>query len=204
MDLQSEEVQLFLRSQIILNLHNGLQPLHRPLGKVIEAFVILVAFNRIEPCQILYCGRAHPTLCEQTKESNHVGLSVGSYLENSEPKILKDLDEERVQREPHSELEVTLRQSDIAIRMSMRSLRIIRLNHLEAILLRYPCTILRHNKKLEVTTVDHYFLIFFLTLVTRSRHRLLRGLHSSPGHKTIGDFRYRLGGRSAGLRDLPR
>ena len=38
LDLWSEEVQL-------LNLHNGLQPLHRPLGEVIEPLVILVALN---------------------------------------------------------------------------------------------------------------------------------------------------------------
>ena len=44
-DLQSEEVRLFPRSQVVLNLHNGLQPLRRPLGEVIEALVILVALN---------------------------------------------------------------------------------------------------------------------------------------------------------------
>ena len=114
-------------------------------------------------------------LCEQAEESNHMGLPDGSYLENSEPKILEDFHEEGMQREPHSELEVTLRQSDITIRRSMRSLRIVRLNHLEAILPRYPCTILRHNQRLEVATTNCYLLPFSLALATRSGHLLLRG-----------------------------
>ena len=42
------------------------------------------------------------------QKANHVGSLVKSYLEHDEPKILKDLEEERVQRELHSEFEVGL------------------------------------------------------------------------------------------------
>ena len=47
-------------------------------------------------------------LHEQAEESNHIGPPVGSDLENGEPKILEDFDEEGMQRESYSELEVTL------------------------------------------------------------------------------------------------
>ena len=133
-----------------------------------------------------------------------MGPPVGSYLENSEPKILEDFDEEGMQGEPYSELEVALRQSNITIRRSMRSLCVVKLDHLEAILPRYPCTILWHNQRLEVATADRYFLRFFLALATRSRHRLLHRLHSSPSQRMRGDLRYRLSGRSVGRKELPR
>ena len=47
-------------------------------------------------------------LRKQAKKLDHVSPPIRSYLEHCEPKILKDLDEERVQREPHSEFEVGL------------------------------------------------------------------------------------------------
>ena len=43
LDLQSVEVQLLPSPQIVPNLYNGLQPLRRPLGIVVEALVVLVA-----------------------------------------------------------------------------------------------------------------------------------------------------------------
>ena len=133
-----------------------------------------------------------------------MGPSIGSDLENSEPKILEDFDEEGIQREPHSESEVALRQSDITNQRSMQSLRIIRLDHIEAILLRYPCPIFQNDQRLEVATVDSYFLCVFLALAARSGLCLLCRLHSSAGHRMRDDLRRIFRGRSAGLRDLPR
>ena len=69
-------------------------------------------------------------LHKQVEESSHVGQPIGSYLENGEPKVLEDFDEEGMQRELHSELEVALRQSNITIWRSMWPLRIIWLDHL--------------------------------------------------------------------------
>ena len=54
-------------------------------------------------------------LREPAEESNHLGPPIGSYLENGKPKILEDFDEEVMQGEPHSELEVALRQSNVTI-----------------------------------------------------------------------------------------
>ena len=142
LDLWSVEVRMFPRSQVVLNLHDGLQPLRRPLGEVIEAFIILIIVNRIKPNELLCDWWAHVVLHQQGQKSNHVGPPVGSYLENNEPEVFKDLDEERVQREPHSELGVVLRQSDVTIRMGMQSLHIVRLDHFEDVFLGYPSTIL--------------------------------------------------------------
>ena len=58
-------------------------------------------------------------LCKQAKKFDHVGPLVGSYLENSEPKILEDLDEESMQGEPHSKFDVELRRGNIAVRGSV-------------------------------------------------------------------------------------
>ena len=87
-----------------------------------------------------------------------MGPPFGSYLENGDPKILEDLNEEGVQREPHYKLEVELGQSNIAIRGSVRSLQIFGCDHFKAILPCYQCTILRGKRRLEVPIADRYFL----------------------------------------------
>ena len=68
-------------------------------------------------------------LSKKADKSNHMSLSLGSYLENSEPKVLEDLEE------PHSKFEVELGQGNIAIRGSVQSLQLVGCNHLEVILL---------------------------------------------------------------------
>ena len=105
-------------------------------------------------------------LHEQAKKSDHVGPPIGRYLEDSEPKLLENCDEEWVQRESHSELEIALGQSHVTIQRSMQPLQICRLDHLKTVLPSYPCTVLRRNQRLEVATANRYFLRFFIALVT--------------------------------------
>ena len=45
LDLQSIEVRLLPRSQVVLDLHDGLEPLRWPFGEVVEALVVLVTLN---------------------------------------------------------------------------------------------------------------------------------------------------------------
>ena len=45
LDLRSEKVRLLPMSQVVLDLHDGLQPLRRPLGEVVKALINLVALN---------------------------------------------------------------------------------------------------------------------------------------------------------------
>ena len=48
LDLRVIEVRLLPNPQIVPDIHNGLQPLHRPFGKVIKAFIVLVALHRVK------------------------------------------------------------------------------------------------------------------------------------------------------------
>ena len=166
MDLRSVEVRPLLSPQVVPNLHNGLQPLRRPLGEVVKAIVVLIGLHGVKPGELLCRGRAHPVLRKLAKMSDYVGPPIRSYLEDSKPKVLENLDEERVQREPHSELEIALRKSHVTIRRSMWPLQISRLEHLETILSSYLCTVLRHNQRLEVAIANRYFLHLFIALAT--------------------------------------
>ena len=96
-----------------------------------------------------------------------MGPPIGIYLENGEPKVLEDFDEEGTQGEPHSKLEVALKQSNITIRRRIRLLPIVRLDQLEVVLQRYSCTILRRNQRLEEAIADRYFVHFFVALATQ-------------------------------------
>ena len=89
-----------------------------------------------------------------------MGPTIGRYLEDSEAEILENLDEERVQRKPHSKLEVALEQRHIANRRTMQPLQISRLDHLKTVLLHYPCTFLRCDRRFEVATTNRYLLAF--------------------------------------------
>ena len=95
-----------------------------------------------------------------------MGPPVGSYLENGGPKILDDLYEERVQGKPHSKFEVELRQGNIPVRGSVRSLKLIGHAHLEAILLGYPTTVFQGERRLEILVANHHILDFFLVGMT--------------------------------------
>ena len=83
-----------------------------------------------------------------------MGPTIGRYLEDSEAEIPENLDEERVQKKPYSKLMVALGQRHIADRRSMRPLQISRLDQLETVLLRYLCTFLGCDWRLEVTTAN--------------------------------------------------
>ena len=56
LDLWSIEVRLLPGPQVILNLHDGLQPLRWPLSEVVEALIILVTLNEIKPGKLRCCG----------------------------------------------------------------------------------------------------------------------------------------------------
>ena len=77
-------------------------------------------------------------LDEQAKESDHMGLPVGRNLEDRQSKVSKYYNEEWVQREPHSEPEINLRQSHMTGRGSVHPLQICRLDHVEIVHPRYP------------------------------------------------------------------
>ena len=115
-------MRLIPNPQVVPNFHDGLQPLRQPLGEVIKALIILIALHRVKLDEHVSPGRAHFVLREQAKKSDHVGPPVGRYLEDSKPNVLKNLDEEWVQRESHSELEIDLGQSHVTIWRSMRLL----------------------------------------------------------------------------------
>ena len=169
LDLRSEKLRLFPRAKALFNLCNGLQPLRWPLGEVVEALIVLVTFDGVEPSELCDCGQTHSELGEQTKKPNHVGPPIGSYLEYGEPKIFKDLDEERMQREPHSEFEVGLRQDNVTIQRMVRPFQFVGHDHLKVVL---PCDsyrVLRSECKLEVLAADHYLILFLFTETTRSR-----------------------------------
>ena len=91
-----------------------------------------------------------------------MGLTVGRYLEDGEAEIPQNLDEEWVQGNPHSELEVTLGQRHMADWRNMRPLQISWLDHQETILLRYPRTFLPCNRRLEVATANCYLLFYIV------------------------------------------
>ena len=69
LDLQSIKVRLLPGPQVILVLHDGLKPLHWPLGEVIEAFIILVTLDGIKPGELRCCGRAYSVLANRPKSS---------------------------------------------------------------------------------------------------------------------------------------
>ena len=73
LDLLSIDVRILPGPQVILNLHDGLQPLRWPFGEVVEALVILVTFNRIKPGELRCCGWTQSVLCKLAKMSYHVG-----------------------------------------------------------------------------------------------------------------------------------
>ena len=157
LDLQSVDVRLLPTPQVVLNLHNGLQPFRRPLGEVVKALIVLIALHGVKPGKLISCGRAHSVLREQAKKSDHMGPPVGRYLEDSEPKLLKNLDEERVQREPHSKLEIALGQCCMADRKSMRPLQISRLDYLETIHPCYPVhssDVIKDSRSPQLTTTS--------------------------------------------------
>ena len=105
-------------------------------------------------------------------------------MENGEPKILDDLDKERIHGEPHPKFEVELRKGNIAVRGSVRSFQLVRCEHLEAILSGYPCIVLRGERRPEILAADCYFLLFFLAMTTLGKRHLMQRLHSPPVHKT--------------------
>ena len=89
-----------------------------------------------------------------------MGPTIGRYLEDSEAEIPENLDEERVQRKPHSELKVTLRQRHMADRRNMWPLQISRLDQHETVFPRYLFTFLWCNRRFEVATANHYLLFY--------------------------------------------
>ena len=104
-------------------------------------------------------------LDKQAEESNHIGPTIGRYLEDDEAEILENLDEEWVQRKPHSELKVMLRQRHMADWRNMRPLQINMLEHHETILPSYPRIFLWFNRRFEVAIANRY-LIFYVVQAT--------------------------------------
>ena len=54
-------------------------------------------------------------LHKKTKKPNHMGTPIKSYLEPGKPIVLEDLNEEGVQRKPHSKFKVDLKQGNIVV-----------------------------------------------------------------------------------------
>ena len=52
---------------------------------------------------------------KQNKKPNHMGMPIKSYLEHGKPIVLEDLNEEGVQRKPHSKFKVDLEQGNIVV-----------------------------------------------------------------------------------------
>ena len=71
-----------------------------------------------------------------------MGPLIGRDLEDRQTEVLENHDKNWVQREPHSELKLELRQRYMTSQRSMRPLQISGLDHLETIHLRYPRTLL--------------------------------------------------------------
>ena len=160
MDLRSEEVRFFPALEVIPDPYNGLQSLCRPLGEVLKTLIIFIAFHRVKPGELLNRRWAHSLLSKQAKKSAHMGPTIGRYLEDNKAEIPKNLDEERVQRKPHSELKVALGQCHMTGQRNMRPFQISRLNHHETVLLRYLCTFLPCNRRFEVTTANRCLLFY--------------------------------------------
>ena len=142
-------------------------------------------------------------LYEQAEELDHVGPPIGHDLEDHKTEVLEDCDKEWVQQEPHSELEIELRQSYIPDWRNMRPLQISRFDHLKTIHPRYPCAFLRYGRRFKVAAANRDLLHLVIDLTTRSEHNLLRRLYGLSSLMTRCDLRCRLSVRGTGRRDIP-
>ena len=86
-----------------------------------------------------------------------MGPTVGRYLEDGEAEILKNLDEEWVQRKPHPELKVALGQCHMTDLRNVQPLQISRLDHHNTVLLCYLRTssrVIEDSRSPQLTAIS--------------------------------------------------